>query len=79
MPLTDSLFLLSLSSSDGSPYGLGDVVTLCLDYSSCTLEFFLNGVSQGIAFNDIDASHGPLYPAVSLHAVRAQVRCTIDE
>jgi hypothetical protein len=64
---------------DGSPYGVGDLITIVVDFARCTIEFLKNGVSQGIAFHALDATHAPFYPAVSLHAVRAQVKFILED
>lgn len=42
----------------------GDVLGVALDLDNGTLEFYINGVSQGEAFNSIS---GTFYPALSLH------------
>ncbi len=66
--------LIVLCVPDGSPYGAGDLVGLRVDLRLGTLEFLLNGVSQGVAFRNLESCMGPFYPAVSMHAVRAQVQ-----
>eukprot|EP00474_Spongospora_subterranea_P004666 CRZ05124.1 hypothetical protein [Spongospora subterranea] len=47
----------------GSKYGKNDRIGVLMDFDNMTLEFFKNGVSQGIAFTQLK---GPVYPAVSL-------------
>ncbi|XP_075985364.1 E3 ubiquitin-protein ligase RNF123-like isoform X2 [Anticarsia gemmatalis] len=54
-----------------SPYGQawlpGDVIGSCLDMNKGTLEFYRNGVSMGIAFDNVTHGAGLAYfPAVSL-------------
>ncbi len=50
------------------PYGQklneGDIVTIYLNYSTCELEFFVNGDSLGVAFENIPL-HKPIYPAIA--------------
>ena len=62
------------SSPDGSAYGLGDVIGVRVDLRACSIEFFKNGVAQGVAFTNVDPALGPFYPAISMHAVRATVK-----
>ncbi|XP_013161916.1 PREDICTED: uncharacterized protein LOC106113623 isoform X1 [Papilio xuthus] len=54
-----------------SPYGQawlpGDVIGSCLDLDKGTLEFYRNGVSMGVAFDNVAHGTGVAYfPAVSL-------------
>ncbi|XP_063387876.1 E3 ubiquitin-protein ligase RNF123-like [Cydia fagiglandana] len=54
-----------------SPYGQawlpGDVIGSCIDLDHGTLEYFRNGVSMGVAFNNVTHGNGVAYfPAVSL-------------
>jgi hypothetical protein len=62
----------------GAAWGAGDRVTLCVDLALGHVSFSLNGVDQGVAFtnlrNDNDEQEHVLYPAVSVHAVRAQIK-----
>lgn len=55
------------NSGNGEQYGQkfveGDRVGVLLDMIHGTLTFYLNGVSQGIAYNNVT---GPMYPAASL-------------
>jgi len=70
-----SFFSVSLPlPPDGSAYGLGDVIGVRIDLRAQSIEFFKNGVSQGVAFTNVDPALGPFYPAISLHAVRATVK-----
>lgn len=49
-------------------YAKNTVIGCYLNLIEGTLSFSVNGVDQGIAFTDIDAHHGPLYPIVSSSA-----------
>ncbi|EFA81316.1 hypothetical protein PPL_05296 [Heterostelium album PN500] len=55
------------NSGNGIPYAKGfvqgDRVGVLVDMNEKTLSFYLNGVSQGVAFRNIDQ---PVYPGVSL-------------
>jgi len=42
----------------------GDVVKVRLDLDKRTIEFFINGTSQGVAYSDVT---GPVRPAISLY------------
>lgn len=53
----------SKSVSYGSKYGLGDRIGVLMDFDNRSIEFFKNGVNQGIAFEDLT---GPVLAAVSL-------------
>jgi len=57
------------------PYGVGygenDVIGCELDFDLNTVEFFHNGISQGVAFDNLT---GPVYAAVSLTATNSSVR-----
>ncbi len=46
----------------GSGWGTGDKVGILFDASAGTLEFYLNNVSQGVAFTGLS---GTFYPAIS--------------
>jgi len=54
------------------PYDTGDIIGVGLDFDKCTVEFFKNRVSQGIAFNNLRCKQ--MYPAVSLTPDGARVR-----
>jgi len=56
----------------GQPYEKGDTIRVEVNYKKRTITFFKNGVSQGVAFNNLDVS-APLYAAVSMNA-RGSVR-----
>lgn len=50
----------------------GDVIGVRLDLDKKTIEFFINGVSQGVAFKNVQ---GPVRPAISIygnHSVKLQ-------
>jgi len=59
----------------GHLYMTGDVIGVLVDADSGCIEYFNNGVSQGIAFDDVYTNalynsrikDGPLFPAVSLN------------
>jgi hypothetical protein len=59
---------IKISNSDrrddyAKPCKSGDVVSTIVDFRRKTLEFLINGVSQGVAFTNISS---PLKPAISL-------------
>jgi hypothetical protein len=67
---------VSFSVDYGSKFGRpGDVVTVLLDFAAGTIEFLLNGVSQGVAFDNLS---GVVYAAVSLTATGATAKLTIQ-
>lgn len=47
----------------GQTYGVGDTIGVALDLDNHTLEFFKNGVSQGVAYNNLP--EGTVYAASS--------------
>lgn len=49
----------------GAPYSTGDIISVLLDLDNGTIEFWKNGVSQGVAFTNVK-SLGDVYPAVTL-------------
>lgn len=49
--------------SYGESYGIGDIVGVALDMDMGTIEFFKNGVSQGVAYSDLH-SLGTVYPTL---------------
>lgn len=56
----------------GSTFGAsGDRITIVMDFARGTLSFELNGVDQGVAFDELV---GPLHVAVSMSAMGARVR-----
>lgn len=52
------------SSPYGTTYTTGDVISVLLDLDNGTIEFWKNGVSQGVAFTNVK-SLGDVYPAVT--------------
>jgi len=48
----------------GEAYVIGDIVGVALDMDMGTIEFFKNGVSQGVAYNNL-LSLGEVYPTLS--------------
>ncbi|MEK4661985.1 SPRY domain-containing protein [Priestia sp. FSL H7-0729] len=48
-------------TSYGATFGLGDVISVLLDMEAGTIEFWKNGVTQGVAFTDIKPL-GTVYP-----------------
>lgn len=58
----------SLKYPSSSKYGVafdnGDVISVALDLNAGTLEFYKNGLSQGISFNDIKLLGDSIYPFV---------------
>ncbi|WP_366345723.1 SPRY domain-containing protein [Paenibacillus amylolyticus] len=48
-------------TSYGATFGLGDVISVLLDMDAGTIEFWKNGVTQGVAFNNVK-SLGTVYP-----------------
>lgn len=55
----------SAGAAYGAAYTAGDVVGVLLDATAGALEFFKNGVSQGVAFTAMPA--GTYYPALGLY------------
>ncbi|KAI9592739.1 hypothetical protein BDF19DRAFT_416046 [Syncephalis fuscata] len=51
----------------GERWHIGDVITCVVDFSACSLIFYLNGRCLGPAFTDIDP-HKMLYPSISCSA-----------
>lgn len=62
------------NSSTNRPYGAtytaADTVGVQLDFDAGTIEFFKNGVSQGIAFDNLT---GPVFAAVSMTGYQSRV------
>lgn len=59
----------------GEKYGRpGDCIAVQLDFGGGTIEFFKNGLSQGIAFTNLT---GTVYAAVSLTATGAAAKLKI--
>jgi hypothetical protein len=52
------------SSPYGTTYTTGNVISVLLDLDNGTIEFWKNGVSQGVAFTNVK-SLGEVYPAVT--------------
>lgn len=48
----------------GSSYTTNDIISILMDLDNGTLEFWKNGVTQGVAFNNIK-SYGTIYPAIT--------------
>ena len=53
----------AVDSAYGATYTFGDVVGVAFDSDNNTLEFFKNGISQGVAFTSFP--NYPYYPAFS--------------
>jgi len=65
-------FNVPRTTAYGETYGsVGDVIRCTLDFEQSTIEFFKNGVSQGVAFRNLK---GPVYAGVSLTATGAQAK-----
>lgn len=63
------------SSEYGEKFGRsGDVIGVQLDFDAGTIEFYKNGVSQGVAFTNLS---GTVYAAVSLTATGASAKLHI--
>jgi SPRY domain len=59
----------------GSEFASGDVIGIALDLDTGTIEFFINGVSQGIAFTGIT---GTFCPAVCAYSILGSgVTCSV--
>jgi SPRY domain/F5/8 type C domain len=54
----------STGSAYGASYSAGDIISVLLDLDNGTIEFWKNGVSQGVAFANV-RSLGDVYPAVT--------------
>lgn len=59
----DAVKLHGTAAYYGAGFSVGDVIGIALDLDSGTIEFFKNGVSQGVAFTGVS---GTVYPAVFL-------------
>ncbi|PTY92864.1 SPRY domain-containing protein [Heyndrickxia sporothermodurans] len=62
----------STNTGYGASYVIGDIVGVALDMDMGTIEFFKNGISQGVAYNNL-LSLGEVYPAVSAAVSGASV------
>eukprot|EP01083_Nonionella_stella_P037399 101947_1 len=51
------------SAKYGDKYGAGDIIRVAMDFEAQTVEFFKNGISQGVSFRDLA---GPVHAAVSM-------------
>ncbi|MES1908640.1 MAG: hypothetical protein MHM6MM_001536 [Cercozoa sp. M6MM] len=60
------------STPYGDPFSAGDTIGILLDFDARTVEFFKNGVSQGVAFRDL--CDAPVRLAVSITAKGCKVR-----
>lgn len=56
------------NTSYGSTYTTGDTISVILDLDDGILEFWKNGVSQGISHTNIKTMSGLIYPVVSYSA-----------
>jgi hypothetical protein len=59
----------------GAKFGEGDVIGVYMDFDLGFLEFYKNGVSQGIAYKNLT---GPVYPAVSLTGKDTEIALVED-
>lgn len=57
----------------GSSYGNNDTIGVLCDYDLGTISFLKNGVSQGVAYHNIDFSKGPYYFAASIAGKNFQI------
>lgn len=48
----------------GKSYTNGTIIGVALDLDNMTIEFFNNGISQGVAFTDLSLLSQPIYPYV---------------
>eukprot|EP00484_Ammonia_sp_Unknown_P025557 CAMPEP_0197029718 /NCGR_PEP_ID=MMETSP1384-20130603/9111_1 /TAXON_ID=29189 /ORGANISM="Ammonia sp." /LENGTH=785 /DNA_ID=CAMNT_0042458937 /DNA_START=41 /DNA_END=2398 /DNA_ORIENTATION=+ len=62
------------SNSYGERYGSNDRISVLLDFSNLSLEFFKNNESQGIAYEGCSCLESGVYAAVSVTASNAKVR-----
>lgn len=62
--------------SYGAKMQNGDTVGVALDMDARTIEFYLNGVSQGIAYNGIAA---PLWPGLSFYIQGLKARLNLGD
>ena len=53
---------VATSKPYGEPFGAGDVIAILCDFDQNTIEFFKNGVTQGVAFRNLQ---GPVHLAAS--------------
>eukprot|EP01084_Bolivina_argentea_P171462 297059_1 len=64
-------------SSYGKSFGSGDTIDVHLDLSKKQLIFYKNGISQGVAYNNIATNNDIKYKlAVSIHALNHSVTLT---
>ncbi len=69
-------FNVSKSIPYGQAYGKkGDRITMIIDFDDRTLSYELNGVNQGVAFDNVA---GPVHAAVSMTATGAAVRLIVE-
>ena len=61
------------SNSYGERYSTGDKVQIVLDFKALSIEFFKNGESQGIAFEDCAALKSGVYGACSMTGANTTV------
>jgi len=54
------------SNSYGERYSTGDKIAIVLDFKAQSIEFFKNGESQGIAFEDCESLNSGVYAACSM-------------
>eukprot|EP00954_Amorphochlora_amoebiformis_P017531 1319686-Amorphochlora_amoeboformis.AAC.1 len=66
-----SLGKTDLNPTYGEPFGPGDTIGVEVDMDVGTIEFWKNGVSQGLAYVDVS---GPVFPAVGLFLQSPQVK-----
>lgn len=52
------------ASTYGVAYSAGDIISILLDLDNGTIEFWKNGISQGVAFTNVK-SLGDVYPAIT--------------
>lgn len=60
----------------GTFWDVGDVIGICIDLENKCIEYFINGVSQGIAFKNIEVGPNIAYfPSLTLSK---KERCLIN-
>jgi hypothetical protein len=60
----------------GASYGTGDIVGVALDMDAGTIEFFKNGISQGVAYTNL-LPLGEVFPTVSLYTAGSSVKINL--
>lgn len=63
----------------GASFTTGDVISILLDLDNGTLEFWKNGVSQGVAFTDIALLGNDIFPLIRLFTATIDITTNFGE